>query len=331
MRGTVAATRRYQSSIHKDVLVNVGTASMTTKLELVARKAALLLPGDAGQRLLALITPAALATMATVTGLWAAAHFFGAGEVADVILLFVGIAALGGSALEAGKHLVAFALKTSDARTEHDLDEAARHLAIAVSIMGIDFTIALLLHRKPKGIFSNSHGGEMPKFSEAFPRPLPRNGRFAYKPTTKFTRELFAGQGGTDPLGNVRIGRKFYPEAKPVGEAIKQMRLTATHERVHQLLKPKLYLLRKVRMYAMRSAYKRSYILRYLEEAFAEGMSRAKWNGITKEEFLSTRSFPLGDNYQITLVDLAQEGRGILMGPITVGGAVFYVYYEKVH
>lgn len=310
--------------------MNVVTASITTKLELVVRKAALLLPGDAGQRLLALITPAALTTMATVTGLWAIAHFFGAGEVADVILLFVGIAALGGNALDAGKHLIAFGLATKSAKTEHDLDEAARHLAAAISIIGIDFTIAMLLQRKPKGTLSNSYGSEMPKFTQAFPRPLPRNGRFAFKPTTKFTRDLFAGQGGTDPLGNVRIGRKFYPDAKPVEEAIKQMRLTATHEWVHQLLKPKLYLLRKVRMYAMRSAYKRSYILRYLEEAFAEGLSRAKWNGISKEEFSSTRKFPLGDNYQITLVDLAQEGRGVLMGPVTVGGAVFYVYYEKV-
>jgi len=50
--------------------------------------------------------------MATIVMVWAGAHFFGVGELADVILLITGWAAIGGVAIEAGKKLYDFAFKT---------------------------------------------------------------------------------------------------------------------------------------------------------------------------------------------------------------------------
>ncbi|WP_234455752.1 hypothetical protein [Kosakonia sp. LAM2021] len=84
--------------------MDVVRLDLQAKLKIVLTKAASLLPADVGQQLLALITPQALATMAGIVVLWAGAHFFGIGEIADVILLVVGWAAIGGVAVEAGKN-----------------------------------------------------------------------------------------------------------------------------------------------------------------------------------------------------------------------------------
>lgn len=59
---------------------------LPSKLRVVLTKAASLLPSDVGEQLLAMVTPQALATMAGVVVIWAGAHFFGIGEIADVIL-----------------------------------------------------------------------------------------------------------------------------------------------------------------------------------------------------------------------------------------------------
>lgn len=48
---------------------------LQSRLKRVISKAAALLPADVGQQLLAMTTPAALATMAGVIVIWAGAHF----------------------------------------------------------------------------------------------------------------------------------------------------------------------------------------------------------------------------------------------------------------
>ncbi|MDF7681166.1 hypothetical protein PT300_11465 [Enterobacteriaceae bacterium ESL0689] len=63
--------------------------------------------------------------MAGVIVIWAGSHFLGIGELADVILLVVGWVAVGGIAVEAGKKLYDFAVKTNNVQTESDLDIAA--------------------------------------------------------------------------------------------------------------------------------------------------------------------------------------------------------------
>lgn len=310
--------------------MNVASMPLSAKLERVVREAAVLLPGDTGRRLLMLITPAALATMAVVTGVWAFAHFFGVGEIADVIILVVGVAAIGGSAAQAAEKLVGFAIGTYHAKSDADLHRAAVDLAAAISIIGVDVTLALLLHNRPKSVFRTSFNGKVKPYSEAFPQALPRNGRFRYKPSVKFDPTMDAGHGKTDWLGNSSIGIARDRSVMPDDEANKRIAMAITHERVHRILKPKLYLLRQVRMYAIRSAYKRSYILRYLEEAFAEGLSTAKHVGISKEEFLRVKNFPFDRRYEITKEDLRTEGKGILLGPVVVGGATYNLYYGHI-
>lgn len=114
--------------------MNVNTMDLQGKLQVSMTKAAALLPANVGQHLLALITPQALATMAGIVVIWAGSHFFGIGEIADVILLIVGWVAVGGVAAEAGKKLYDFAIKTHSARTEADLDAAAHDLADAITL-----------------------------------------------------------------------------------------------------------------------------------------------------------------------------------------------------
>jgi hypothetical protein len=101
--------------------MNVRSMSMQDRLAVVIRKALALLPGEAGRRLAALISPTALAITATVVGLWAASHFVGVGEVADVVLLMAGWVATGGAAIDGGRKLIDFAVTTHQARTMRTL------------------------------------------------------------------------------------------------------------------------------------------------------------------------------------------------------------------
>lgn len=74
------------------------------------------------------------------------------------------------------------------------------------------------------------------------------------------------------------------------------------------------------------SGYRRSYILRYLEEALAETYAQLKMYGLGKEHFIKGIKFPLGAKYEISIVKMGEEAKGILVGPITIAGMVFEVY-----
>src|SRR5215831_14040025 len=77
----------------------------------------------------------------------AAGHFFAISEVVDLALLGVGLVALGSEALTAGKELSAFASVALQATSEAELDDAGKHLARFVAIVGVDTAIAVLLHK----------------------------------------------------------------------------------------------------------------------------------------------------------------------------------------
>ncbi|MEB5707699.1 hypothetical protein [Pantoea anthophila] len=153
--------------------MNVANMDMHQKLELAITKAAKLLPGDVGEQLLAMLTPSALATMAAITGVWAGAHFFGIGELADLILIVAGWVAVGGVAVEASKKLYEFVKTTYSARTESDLDEAATCLAAAITLIGVDTVMAILLKKNPRDAFRHSYRNiRMPRYSDLDP-PFP--------------------------------------------------------------------------------------------------------------------------------------------------------------
>jgi hypothetical protein len=68
------------------------------------------------------------------------------------------------------------------------------------------------------------------------------------------------------------------------------------------------------------SAYSRSALLRYLEEALAEGYGQLRVHGL--EKAFGAYRFPIDFGY-VTVAQMAAEGQAI--GTITLGGVLFYV------
>jgi hypothetical protein len=97
-----------------------------------------------------LISPASLEMMAGTIVLVLAAHAVGIGEVADAVMLGIGIFYLGSGAIDGAKELGGFLATVAQAATPQDLDRAADHLAKAIVILGITAVMAWLLKRSLK-------------------------------------------------------------------------------------------------------------------------------------------------------------------------------------
>ncbi|EMH4161953.1 hypothetical protein RJ498_001184 [Pluralibacter gergoviae] len=303
------------------------------KLKITLTKSASILPASVGQHLLTLVTPQALSTMAGIVVIWAGAHFFGIGEIADVILLIVGWTAVGGVAVEAGKKLYDFAIKTYSAKTESDLDAAAQDFADAITLLGVDAVLALLLRKKPTDTFRTTKGGvRIPRYSHevASRMSLPRNlaPGWRYRPKIIFTKRNEVRQGATNIAGDIRVGRNFYSNTMTAAQAREEMLVTLYHEQVHQFIAPKFYIFREFRAFMRQSGYLKSYLLRYLEEVLAETVAQMRVRGMSMEYVIQGLKFPIvNTEYQITYSLLRAEAAGILLGPVVVGGMVYNVFY----
>lgn len=110
-------------------------------------------------------------------------------------------------------------------------------------------------------------------------------------------------------------------------EAYIKMLTTLYHEQVNMAIAPKFYLLRELRVFMRQSAYTKSYILRYLEEALAETIGLLRARGMSAEYIIQGFKFPLGNTYEITFSLLRQEAAGVLLGPVTVGATMYSVWY----
>lgn len=314
--------------------MNVSAMSSVEKLEAVLHKGCVLLPADVAKRILALLSPMSLAIMAGAVAVWAASHLVGVGEVADVVLLATGLLTIGGAAFEGCKKLVAFAIGTYRARTDADIDKAAHDFAEAVSILGVDVVLGLLMKGKPEGTFKTIYkpSERIPSFRE-YVQAMPRGGPTRmYEATILFTkrgadkRAIFAGEGGTDMRNVARIGRDWVPGSKSLEEAARAFRSTVYHERFHQRLTQGLSLLGRPALYMRMSGYKRSFILRYIEEAAAETYQHHAMGGRVQGEVAGFK-FACSPKYQISLVRLGQEASGILLGPVTVAGSTYTAYF----
>ncbi len=186
--------------------------------------------------------------------------------------------------------------------------------------------LALLLRQKPSDIFKQSFKSPLPAYRVVFPRALPRTGPVRYHPTTVFTRSLDANRGATSIVGDIRVGRKFYPETPNLTDL---MRETLFHEKVHQFLIPKLYLFREIRIYVAQSAYRRSFILRYLEESLAEMIALLRVHGFDPRRLQQGFQFALNENYQLSFGALGHEAKGLLLGPVMAGGMTYNVFYGE--
>jgi hypothetical protein len=138
--------------------------SAQDKIGEAIRRSLPMLPAEARQQVQAMLSPESLAIVAGTLIVWAGSHFFGVGEIIDIILLVVGFASLGLSVLSGAQELYHFATMAVSARTGADLDRAARHFAMAVNILGISVISAVLLRRSARASGAGS----------GTPRTLPR-------------------------------------------------------------------------------------------------------------------------------------------------------------
>src|SRR4051812_10409187 len=89
---------------------NVATLSTQDKIGESMRRSIPLLPAEAGQQVMAMLTPTALAVAAGTLIAWGVSHFFGVGEICDAILLVVGLASMGWGFFTGAEELGKFAM-----------------------------------------------------------------------------------------------------------------------------------------------------------------------------------------------------------------------------
>jgi hypothetical protein len=320
--GVCAYTFRSGPRRTRKIMSKAAPTQSVDKLREAITLALPLLPPDVANQVKALLTPEALATMATVVTVWAGAHFFGVGEIADIALLTVGYFALGGVAWQAAKQLMAFVNTALGAKTEDDLKLAARHFSNALALLSVQTILVILLKKRPATFtrkFVNP-AAPFPKLKQLGSGPRNSAGWF-YRPKITRTRELDAGVGETSVWGDIEISTRG---------SLTDRRLALYHERVHQFLTPRLYLLREYRVYPAARGYSYSYLLRYLEEALAETLSRFKVSGRNISSLKTGVSFPVENGY-VTLRAMGSEAAGILLGPVTGGGMAFNAFFQQGH
>ena len=226
-----------QSSIDPGLIARLG--------EVWQRTLPLLGP-EARRELEAVVSPKSLAVLAGVVVAWVVSHAFGVGEIVDFLIGMVGFLSLGAAVFSGLDHLFGFALVTYRGRTPGELDHAARELAEAIAILGVTAVLAILFRGRPR-TFKGSK-------INLGPEP-PRTPGIRYKPTTTAVQGAKPGEGFTSSWGDV--------EYSASGSASDQA-LVRVHEKVHQFLTPKLYLLRRFRIEQRMASYFRSSLSRWL-------------------------------------------------------------------
>lgn len=99
-----------------------------------------------------LLSPENLAIAAGVMVVWAASHFFGVGEVVDVILVGVAYVTIGVQGMQGLADLVEFGYDVINAESDFDLRRASEKLVRAFVLLGVEVVLALLTrkaHIKP--------------------------------------------------------------------------------------------------------------------------------------------------------------------------------------
>src|ERR1700739_66709 len=106
-------------------MANVAMMTLDQRLgEALSRSKAYLAP-DVGRFIGSFLSPTNLAILGGTLVVWAGSHFFGVGEIVDVLLLVVGAFTIGWSVGDVAELLYTFADKTVNAQTDADLDAAA--------------------------------------------------------------------------------------------------------------------------------------------------------------------------------------------------------------
>jgi hypothetical protein len=237
---------------------------------------------------------------------WAGSHAFGVGEIVDIVLLGIGVVALGFAVFEGAAELYDFTVGALSARSDADLEKAGRHFARAVTLLGVSTLQALLLRGQGRAVLARGRPQIYPRPYVGLPPPAGNQLRVS-RPA-----QIAGGSlGETTAYGVISIARN---------QSLSEQRVTLFHELVHRHFSPRIGPFRKLRAEINMSAYSRSALLRYLEEALAEGYAQLRVHGLANA--LGAIKFPLQGGYVI-VSQLAFEGRAI--GTITLGGMLFNV------
>jgi hypothetical protein len=296
----------------------VGSWSTSAKIAAAVGRSKIFLPPQLAHEVDALLSSENLALAAGTLTLWAGSHLFGVGELVDVALLLMGAFTVGWSITQVLDQLLAFGGAAVHAKDDRDLDRAARAFAAAAVAAGITAIMAVLLRRSAESLRSTRGLSlreiavpEQPGLVNVDPPPE-ANGLFS-KSTVTGTRSLPAGEGNTTAFGDVT-----YSTAGSASER----QLTRLHELVHSFLSPRFRLMRGFRARLAMSAYARSAIVRYLEEALAESFAQLRVNGVAG--LLTGVRFPITNGY-LSLQQLLCEGAEI--GKILLGTQRFSIQY----
>lgn len=259
----------------------VGGWPFARKLEETLKRALPLLGPEARAQVSALLTPQTLGVMAAVLVAWVLSHAVGIGEIIDIVILAVGVVGIGLSVFQGVDELYEFAMGTYKAGTTRDLDVAAGHFAKAVNILGVQAVLAVLLRGAPRTYQGGLRAKGPPTAVGA-----------AYRPTLRWSKfepnygRVAAGDGWTTSWGDIVVSSR--------GSA-KTRQLVMFHERIHQILTPKLYPLRDFRYANRNASYRYSSLSRFLEEALAETYAQLKVNGLS--EGINAIRFPIRQSY----------------------------------
>jgi hypothetical protein len=264
------------------------------------------LPADARAFVVTLTQPGNLAIIVGTLVVWAGSHAFGVGEIVDIVLLGVGAIALGFAIFEGASELYDFTVEALAAKSDSDLNRAGQHFARAVVLLGISTLQAILLRGQGRAVIARGRPQIYPRPYVGMPPPE-GNALNLSRPA-----ELASGSlGETTAYGAISVARN---------QSLSEQRITLFHELVHRYFSPRMGPFRQLRAELSMSAYSRSALLRYLEEALAEGYGQLRAHGLAKA--LGAIKFPLQGGY-VTVSQLAAEGFAI--GTITLGGNLFFV------
>jgi hypothetical protein len=285
------------------------------------RRSLPLLPSEAKSVVLGLVAPESILIIVGTLTLWLGSHLFGVGEIADIVTMIIGGIFLGKGIIDLADELWQFGNLTLLMKSERDLDEAAKHFAKAVILIGVDVIAFLLLRGqyKARAIRATEDGGIAVKGQLAYagkPPPIPTGESFA---RPKISRQVTLAQanalGYCDWFGDIYILRT---------QAISAQRETLYHELVHSTLSPKFRLFRQFRGNLKASAYWRSALLRFTEESLAETYAKLKTQGLLPA--IKAITFPLKENY-VTIAELTAEG--IRIGTIVLAGQQWGVFISQ--
>lgn len=283
----------------------VSRLSSADKIAEAMRRSLPHLPGEARRVVEGLLQPGTIAIVTATIMVWAGSHFFGVGEIVDIILIVVGVVGLGFAVFEGAGALYDFAMGAINARSNAQLDTAGGNFARAITLLGIATVQAVLLRGQAGKVAARGAPKTYPLTSVGKPPTAGNQLRVTRQPQLPG-----GGLGKTDAYGAITVSRN---------QSISEQRVTLLHELVHRYFSPRTGPLRQIRVELSWSAYSRSALLRYLEEALAEGYAQLRVHGLSQA--VGALRFPLKFGY-VTVSQMSAEGE--VIGTITLGGVLFH-------